>query len=205
MSQAVSRASKEADKQAETHSLAFFWWQPTSTSSGEHCACTIRQWSRGRTLTRRPAWRQFESRLAAAGVLHHQPISLFPGPWFKSFKTQTFDPPPKKMWYPVSGGYRALNQKIHWGIVLSGKIMILQGVEIPISCLGVCYTNDPLKGGCVASAPTLDLTTSLRDDFLRRLWHLVFSMLFGASDPPPPQGGGCKRGGGKVCLFSIIV
>ena len=56
------------------------------------------------------------------------------------------NPPPKK-WYPVSGGCRPQNQKIHWGIVLSGKIMILQGVGHPISCLGVCYANDPQKGG----------------------------------------------------------
>ena len=52
ISQAVSRASRQADKQAETHNS--FWWQPTSTSSGEHSACTNKQWSSGRTLTRRP-------------------------------------------------------------------------------------------------------------------------------------------------------
>ena len=32
--------------------------------------------------------------------------------------------------------------------VLSGNIMILQGVRHPISCLQVCYANDPPKGGC---------------------------------------------------------
>ena len=40
------------------------------------------------------------------------------------------------------------NQKIHWEIILSGKIMILQGVRHPISCLRVCYASDPQKGGC---------------------------------------------------------
>ena len=50
-------------------------------------------------------------------------------------------------------------------MVLLGKIMILQGVGHPISCLGVCYANDPPKGGYTTPAPALDLTTSLRGDF----------------------------------------
>ena len=50
-------------------------------------------------------------------------------------------------------------------MVLLGKIMILQGVGHPISCLGVCYANDPKKGGYMTPAPVLDLTTSLRGDF----------------------------------------
>ena len=49
-------------------------------------------------------------------------------------------------------------------MVLLGKIMILQGVGHPISCLGVCYVNDPKKGGYMTPAPALDLTTSLRGD-----------------------------------------
>ena len=32
---------------------------------------------------------------------------------------------------------------------MSGKTMILQGVGHPISCLGVCYVNDPPKKGGV--------------------------------------------------------
>ena len=44
--------------------------------------------------------------------------------------------------------------------------MILQGVGHQISCLGVCYANDPEKGGYTTPAPALDLTTSLRGDFL---------------------------------------
>ena len=48
--------------------------------------------------------------------------------------------------------------------------MILQGVGHPISCLGVCYVNDPQKGGCTTHAPALDLTTSLRGDF--DFWQL---------------------------------
>ena len=46
-------------------------------------------------------------------------------------------------------------------MVLLGKIMILQGVGHPISCLGVCYANDPKKGGYTTPAPALGLTTSL--------------------------------------------
>ena len=51
-------------------------------------------------------------------------------------------------------------------MVLLGKIMILQGVGHPISCLGVCYANDPKKGGYMTPAPALDLTTSLRGDLV---------------------------------------
>ena len=50
-------------------------------------------------------------------------------------------------------------------MVLLGKIMILQGVGHPISCHGVCYADDPKKGGYTPPAPALDLTTSLRGDF----------------------------------------
>ena len=60
-------------------------------------------------------------------------------------------------------------------MLLLGKIMILQGVGHPISCLGVCYANDPKKGGYMTPAPVLDLTTSLRGDFriiFRNLWNL---------------------------------
>ena len=47
-----------------------------------------------------------------------------------------------------------------------GKIMILQGVRHQILCLGVCYANDPQKGGYTTPAPALDLTTFLRGDSL---------------------------------------
>ena len=43
--------------------------------------------------------------------------------------------------------------------------MILQSVRHPISCIWVCYTNDPQKKGVYGSAPALDLTTSLQSDF----------------------------------------
>ena len=56
-------------------------------------------------------------------------------------------------------------------MVLLGKIMILQGVRHPISCLGVCYANDPKKGGYTTPVPALDLTTSLRGDSCARIVH----------------------------------
>ena len=59
-------------------------------------------------------------------------------------------------------------------MVLLGKIMILQGVGHPISCLGVCYANDPKKGGYMTPAPALDLTTSLRGDFWLQLTVLLW-------------------------------
>ena len=44
-------------------------------------------------------------------------------------------------------------------------MMILQGVGHPVPYPGVSYANDPKKGGYMAYAPALDLTTSLRGDF----------------------------------------
>ena len=38
-------------------------------------------------------------------------------------------------------------------------MMILQGVGHPVPYLGVLYANDPKKGGYMAYAPALDLTT----------------------------------------------
>ena len=56
--------------------------------------------------------------------------------------------------------------KTHWGIILSPKMMILLRVRHLISCLGVCYVNDPQEGGGdMVSTPGLDLTTSFRRDF----------------------------------------
>ena len=55
-------------------------------------------------------------------------------------------PPPGKKVISSFRGYRPQNSKIHWDLLL-GKIMILQGVGQPISCLGVCYASDPPKGG----------------------------------------------------------
>ena len=50
-------------------------------------------------------------------------------------------PPPLKKVLSSFRGWRPQNQKIHWVMVLMGKIMILQGVGHQISCLVVCYAN----------------------------------------------------------------
>ena len=51
--------------------------------------------------------------------------------------------------------------------------MILQGVGHPVPYLGVLYANDPKKGGYMAYAPALDLTT---------LFEVIFFSAFGACD-----------------------
>ena len=56
-------------------------------------------------------------------------------------------PTPPKKGYPSTGGQRGQKRKIHWGIIFSPKMMILQGVGHPIPYLGVLYKNNPQKGG----------------------------------------------------------
>ena len=77
--------------------------------------------------------------------------------------------------------------------------MILQGVRRQKPYIGICYANNPKKGGYTTLAPALDLTTSLRGD--------LCSCAFGANirsytkqralhgtpflqTPPPPSFGG---------------
>ena len=43
--------------------------------------------------------------------------------------------------------------------------------------------------------------SNLKKNFVRRLWRLVFPMLFCQSDGPPHEGGGLQGGGGGVCCF----
>ena len=53
---------------------------------------------------------------------------------------------------------------------------------IPIApCLGVCYVNDPKKGGYTTPTPALALTTSLRGD-----WYFTKDSVTGAPLPDPP-------------------
>ena len=75
-----------------------------------------------------------------------------------------FDPPPaKKRGYPGAGGYGCQKPKNHWGIIVSPKMMMLQGVRRQKPYIGVCYAHDPQRGGGYTTlAPALDLTTSLR-------------------------------------------
>ena len=106
------------------------------------CAGTLS--GRVGTLGEHTAWWRFES--WPAGSADRQFSQSAPEPFVvlnpssnpSNHKLLT---PPPKQWYPVSGGERSQIQKIHWGIVLLGKIMILQGVGHPMSCLGECYAN----------------------------------------------------------------
>ena len=60
------------------------------------------------------------------------------------------DPPPHprpKSGYLDTGGYRGQNPKHHQGIIFGPKMMNLQGVRRQKPYVGVCYANDPQKGG----------------------------------------------------------
>ena len=143
------------------------------------------------------------------GSIYKKKVLQDPGPKYthSGHNTQrSFDPPqpppppptPPKKGYPGAGGYGVKIQKNHWGIIFGPKKMILHGVKRQKPYIGVCYANGPQKGGgggYTTLAPALDLTTSLRGDFLRRLWRLVFPVLSCQSDGPTPGGGG-----GRVVL-----
>ena len=93
------------------------------------------------------------------------------GPGSKSthsgHSTQKSHPPPPKK----SGtGYEVVGSKSKnpgGGVILSPKMMILQGVGHLISPTGVCYVNDPKTGQCTPPGPALDLTRSLQG-YLKR-------------------------------------
>ena len=56
---------------------------------------------------------------------------------------------PKKGYLGTGGGGTGvkIQKKNHWGIIFGPKMMILQGVGRQKPYLGVCYANDPKKGG----------------------------------------------------------
>ena len=58
----------------------------------------------------------------------------------------TRPPPPHTQPHPHTQG-RGQNRKIHWGIIFSPKMMILQEVQHPVPYFGVSYTNDPPQTG----------------------------------------------------------
>ena len=77
------------------------------------------------------------------------------------------------------GGGRGQNRKIHWGVVCCPKMMILQGVEHPVSYLGVSYANGPKKGGrYMAYVIALDGTT---------LFEVILENFEGVSRQPTQQ------------------
>ena len=56
-------------------------------------------------------------------------------------------PTPLKRGTRVRGAKGVKNEKVHWGIIFSPKMMILQGVGYPVPYLGVSHANGPQKGG----------------------------------------------------------
>ena len=117
--------------------------------------------------------RQGMRKQAGIGSGHPGPTPQPPSSLSLSCLTDQSPPPPPPHTHPKSstqvggGGGEGSKSKNLMGDHFFRKKMILQGIRHPISCLGVCYVNDPQKGGggCMASAPTLDLTTSLQGDF----------------------------------------
>ena len=96
----------------------------------------------------------------------------------RSFAPPPPTPHPSKRGTQVRQEYRGQNQKNHWGIIFGPTMMILQGVGRQKPYIGICYANDPKKGGYTTPAPGLDLTTSLGGDFTY-------------SDPPPLKSSSC--------------
>ena len=187
--QPIRQLDRPAVSPTETHTLGFLSVADTAANSAENGRPQEWQWANGNAGGRRLFGRRFEPRCdqhdsgVAAGVCRtrFEPptqnyatgcVTIRPWvditqiclPLLAPFSAKTFDPPPQKSVIQFYRIERPQNQKIHQGIVLLGKIMILQGVGHQISCLGVCYANDPKKGGYTTPAPALDLTTSLRGD-----------------------------------------
>ena len=93
----------------------------------------------------------------------------------KAVLTRQPPPPPKRdtRVRRGGGGYGGQNPKNHRGIIFGPKRMILQGVRRQKPYIGVCYANDPKKGGYTTLVLALDLTTSLRGNFGSLHTHLV--------------------------------
>ena len=85
-------------------------------------------------------------------VTSGQAVAQFlPDPCSNPSKHKFLTPPPNMVC--SFRGTEASKSKNPLGDPFVGQNNGLQGVRHPISCLGVCYANDPQKGGCTASAP----------------------------------------------------
>ena len=129
--QSVGQAGRQTGRQKH---VSVFQLRTTITNIGEPLVHRNTQWS---SPKRRPSRSTPEPFLTSTLVQILLTTNFRPPP-----------PPPKK-WYPVSGGYRPQNQKIHWGIFLSNKLMILQGVGHRSHALGYATRMTPQKGGAV--------------------------------------------------------
>ena len=76
----VSWANRQADKQAESHSLAFFQLQTTITNIGEPVVCRKTQWSSGRTPG--PMVCLAPVRIPTGGIADRQLSRSAPQPFF---------------------------------------------------------------------------------------------------------------------------
>ena len=106
------------------------------------------------------------------GSMYKKKVLHEPGPnthTAATIRKEVLTPPhpqPQKGVPRSLGGIRGSKSKKSLGDHFCPKMMILQGVRCQKSYIGVCYVNDPKKGGGYTTlAPALDLTTSLRGDF----------------------------------------
>ena len=94
-------------------------------------------------------------------------------------------------------GGLAEGNRIHWGIIFSPKMMVLQGVGHLVPYLGVSYANDPQNGGYMVYAPALDLTT-LFEVFWRRWRYGPHTAIFQNSGGGGGAEGCCIQGPGPA-------
>ena len=156
VSQAVGRASKQAGRQVETHSLAFFhrglhlqtvgdpkYARPIGDRVVEHSICVKSC--------------RFYSPPAFAGADQSSHCSFSPDPVSNPSKHKLLTPPPPP---PLKCDIQFQGDR---GLKIKNPLrdqFVRQNDDFtsnkhPISCLRVCYTNDPQKGGC--TGPRLSL------------------------------------------------
>ena len=189
VSETVSRASRQADRNTQFRFL--FSVAGLASCSGEDTGCQNKPQSNGNAAGRTLESRRFEAseklttgyrtaNLSISGRLHYHstgacsaspcsPHCLKPSdqkPLTPPSPHTHPHPPPKKC-CPVSGDRGLRIKKSIGGLSHWTNVMILQGVRRQKPCLGVCYTNDPKKGGYTTPVPALDLTTSLRGDLFQ--------------------------------------
>ena len=93
------------------------------------------------------------------GSIYKKKVLQVPGPNTQTAATihkEVLTPPPPKKGVPrYGGGVRGSKSKNHRGIIFGPKMMILQGVIRQKPYVGVCYADDPQKGGGGIRRPSL--------------------------------------------------
>ena len=139
VSQSVRQSVGQAGKQTETHSLGFSVADSATSSRGP-----------GRTVHAQVV-RQLTANSKVGGSIPSEKIRASSNP--SEHKLLTPPPPP----HPPTPkcdiqfqGIEASESRNPLGDRFIGQnCKFLQGVGHPISCLGVCYANEPPKGGMV--------------------------------------------------------